>query len=98
MSAITRALVTNSSVTVGTTAAVALKENNQRQFLYVENPLTTGNNLGVTIDGTTPVIGAAGTILLTPGNGIMFDIFVPMGPVTVIGSGTGTPATVYSYE
>ena len=93
MSAITNQNITDASVTVGTSASVALSANAQRQFLMIQNVHAT-QNVGVTFNGSTPVIAQAGTFTLTPGQALILDVFVPTGAVTVIGSGSSTPVTI----
>lgn len=93
MSAITNQQIYDASITVGTTAEIALAANPQRQFLDIQNVHAT-QNVGYTLNGTTPVIGQAGTFVLTPYQEKLLDTFVVTGAVTVIGSGSGTPVTI----
>lgn len=82
------------SGTVGTTAsAIILARSPQRRFLMIHNP-SASLTLSYTIDGTTPVINAAGTVTLGPLGTSTFDEFIPMGDITFIGSGAGTPYTI----
>lgn len=88
------------SQNVGAAAVVALAADPTRQFLQIQNNHAT-QTLGFTLDGSTPVIGQAGTIVLAGGTGsaggtATYDTFVPTGAVTIIGSGAATPATIIS--
>lgn len=93
MSVITSQPVNDASGTVGTSAAIALTANNNRQYLTIQNVHAT-QNLGYTVNGTTPIIAQAGTFTLTPGQQVILDTFVPTGAVTVIGSGASTAYTI----
>ena len=71
--------------------------NGNRQFLAIEN---TGNaNIGVNFVGTaatpgTALIGGTGTLTLVPGGSILFQVYVPQNPVTVIGTAGQTVAVI----
>lgn len=93
MSALTRGPVTTVSGTVGTAATVALAANTSRQFLQIQCTHAT-NNLQYTLDGSTPVVAGQGNFLATAGGSATYDIFVPTGTVTVIGSSAGTTYTI----
>lgn len=86
------------SQSVGTSAVVALAADPTRNFLLIQCNHAT-QSIGFTLDGSTPVIGNAGTTVLkgdtaNAGGAVIFDTFVPTGPVTIIGSGAATPCTV----
>lgn len=82
------------SGTVGTTASgIILARSPQRKFLIIHNP-SSSLSLSYTLDGTTPVINAAGTITLGPLGTSTFEDFILMGDLNVIGSAASTPYTV----
>lgn len=89
MSALTRALGTEVNGTVGTTAAVALVANTGRNFLTIQNT-SASNSLSFTVDGSTPISTSKGFLLSAAGGAVTFDVFVPTGAITVIGSAAGT--------
>lgn len=104
MSVLTRGIpsntVTNSqaaSQNIGTSSVTVLPANGNRQFLMIQN-LHATNNIGITFDGTTPAIGTAGTFTMfggtTNGGLLRFEIYVPVGPINIIASGSSTPVSV----
>lgn len=82
----------DASGTVSTASTQALGAAT-RQMILVQN-VSASNNLGVTFDGTVAAIGSAGTIILTPGQGIIFQGNVPAGAINVIGSASSTTYTI----
>lgn len=88
------------SANYGTAAALALAVDPTRQFLQIQNNHAT-QQVGYTLDGSTPVLGAAGTFVLAGGAGgaggsATYDTFIPTGAVNIIASGATTPVTVIS--
>lgn len=94
MSAITSGKTTTVSTTVGTSAAAALAEapNKVRNFLQIVNTDDTGK-LAFTLDGTDPVVNGNGVTLVAYGSAT-YDVFVPTGPVRVIGNEATTSYTI----
>jgi hypothetical protein len=93
MSAITRGAGTMVSSTVGTTAtATAVISNTGRNFLQIQN-VHASQSLAYTLDGTAPVINGNG-FTLTPSQTSTFDVWVPTGLVTVVGSGVSTSYSI----
>jgi hypothetical protein len=92
MSAITRGLTTTISSTIGTSSAVALAANKATNFLQIQNTSST-NSLAYTLDGTTPVINGNGNTL-SPLGSSTFDVYVPTGVNTVVGSAANTSYTI----
>lgn len=94
MSALTKSGVTQTSGTVGTAAAAAISAAtfNARNFLMIQN-VDSSKFIAYTLDGTDPVIYGNG-FTLGPLGSAMFDVFVPTGPVRVIGSADGAAYTV----
>lgn len=84
----------DASQTVSTAAVQAIASGTVTNWLKIQNCSQSGQVLGYTTDGSTPVIGAAGTLLLLPYG---FDVFanrLPAGAVKVIGSAASTIATI----
>ena len=82
---------------VGTTAAMNVVPANSargRSLVIVQNTHAS-QNLGVTFDGATPVIGG-NAITLVPNGSILLDSAVPQGGISVIGSGSGTTYMIYT--
>jgi hypothetical protein len=82
------------SSTVGTTAAVALTANPSRQFVQLQN-IHPSQSLGYTVDGSTPVIGTNGFVLVPYGS-VTLDVYVATGAITVIGSAASTAYCILS--
>lgn len=91
-----RDLVTeiDASLTVTTSAQTAIAAGTVTSWLKIQNCSQNGNVLGYTTDGSTPVIGAAGTLLLLPFGYDVFTNRLPAGAVKVIGSAATTIATI----
>ena len=85
---------TDASLTVTTSAQTAISGATVTNWLKIQNCSQSGQVLGYTTDGSTPVIGAAGTLLLLPYGSDIFDKRLPAGAVKVIGSAASTIATI----
>lgn len=84
----------STAVTVGTTAASCAPADTQRLSLLIFNASATAK-LSYTIDGTTPVSGAAGTKTIGPLSGDYFPPNgVPRNGITCISDTASTPVTV----
>ncbi len=81
-------------ITVGAASAVAQAVRG-RKYLALLNQSSTAT-ISCTIDGTTAVLNAAGTITLLPYAGYVFDNtgFVPNTAITCIASAADTPLTL----
>jgi len=84
------------SVTTG--AVVILTKDLARQFLQIQNVTQGTNNLACTTDGSTPAIGGHGVQLAGVASGaggaVLYDVNVPLGAVTCIGSASSTLYTI----
>lgn len=79
--------------TVGT-SAVIVDAAKARTYLGMFN-LDGTNSVGCTFDGTTPTIGAAGTMTFLPHQGFVWDTgIIPANQLTCIASGASTAFTV----
>ena len=93
MSALTKGQGTLVTSTIGTTAAAtAVIANTSRNFLQIQNVHAT-QSMAYTLDGTTPVINGNG-FTLGPLGSASYDVWVPTGLVTVIGSGASTAYSI----
>ncbi len=92
MSALTRALVTQVSATIGTSATDVLAANTSRNYLRIFNP-SAAASIAYTLDGTDPVVNGNG-ITLGPLGASSDDIFVPVNKVRMIASAGATPYTI----
>lgn len=82
------------SGTVGTTSAQLIEKNQDRIALIIQN--VSENTLSISLDGTTAVAGAAGTLELAAGERIVFsDGIVPINEMQVIASGASSNYTVW---
>jgi len=83
-----------SATNLSTSAVVLLAADGARKFLQIQNISTNSNTLACTVDGTTPVVGSVGAQLVGSTTGAggswTFDVFVPTGAVTCIGSAAST--------
>lgn len=83
---------------VGTSPIVILAKDLTRGFLQIQNVSLNTNSLTCTIDGSTPSVGSNGITLggvaTGAGGSAFFDTFVPTGPVTCVGSSSGTAFTI----
>ncbi|MDE2099134.1 MAG: hypothetical protein KGL39_17905 [Patescibacteria group bacterium] len=80
---------------VGTTATsiVPARSDNGRNLVLIQNTHAS-QSLGVTLDGTTPVIGA-NALTLAAGASLQLDKAVPQGAIELIGSGASTTYMIY---
>lgn len=85
---------TDASQTVGTTAATAIAGGTATKWVNIQNVSTNGNVLGYTFDGSTPVIGQAGTFTLLPFGSVQYSSRIPTAALKVIGSAAATAATI----
>lgn len=92
MSALTRALATQVSGLVGTSATTVLAANTSRNYLRIFNPSASAS-IAYTIDGTDPVVNGNG-ITLGPLGAASDDIFVPVNSIRMIASAANTPYTI----
>lgn len=81
------------TITAGGTAQTAIASNTSRSFLKITNPHQS-DDLWFSTTGTAAVNGSNGSVLLPAGTGIVFDLLVPTGAVSVISATTGRPFTV----
>lgn len=79
--------------TISTSTVTVLPSDLARKFLRIVNN-STANSLACTNDGSVPAINGNG-ITLFPGGAETNDVYVPLGTVICIGSGSGT---VYTLE
>jgi hypothetical protein len=93
MSALTRGAGTMVSGTVGTTATAIVAANFGRNFLQIECTNAATNNLAYTVDGTTPAVNGNG-FTLAPLGSVTYDLWIPNGAITIIGSASGTTYTI----
>jgi hypothetical protein len=91
-----RDLVTenDASVTVSTSAVTAIAAGLATNWVDIENVSTNGNTCGFTFDGSTPVIGAAGTFTLLPYGTKTYDKRIPTAKLQIIGSAASTAVTI----
>lgn len=89
---------TDYSTTLGTSAQQCVPGSSSRKTLTIENPYGGANNIGYCVGSScTPIIGAAGTSVLTPGN---LDNWAygnaVKGPINCVASAGSTPVTIRS--
>lgn len=84
----------DASVTVSTSATTAITAGLATLWVDIENVSTNGNTVGFTFDGSTPVIGSAGTFILLPYGTKTYDRRIPLGALKVIGSAASTVVTI----
>ena len=84
----------DASQTVSTSAVTALAGGTATKVIKIQNCSQSGQVVGYTFDGTTPVIGAAGTFLLTPYGSDIFEHRIPAGAIKVIGSASSTIVSI----
>lgn len=85
---------TDASVTVSTAAVTAIGAGLATNWVDIENVSSNGNTAGFTFDGSTPVIGAAGTFVLLPYGTKTYEHRIPAGALKVIGSAASTVVTI----
>ena len=84
----------DASATVGTSATTAIAAGAATNWVDIENVSANGNTLGFTFDGSTPVIGAAGTFILLPYGTKTYEKRIPAGALKIIGSAASTVVTI----
>lgn len=84
---------TDASQTVSTAAVQLIAAGVATSYVRLQNGSTSGQLLGYTFDGSTPVIGAAGTFILLPYGSDRWDSRIPSAKLQVIGSAASTIAT-----
>ena len=88
------------STTLGTGPVQCVPPNSAYKTLLIENPYGGSNNIGycvAVVNGNTctPVIGALGTSVLTPGNSDYWPQgSAPIGGVFCVASAGSTPVTI----
>lgn len=88
---------TDYSTTLGTTAQNCVPADQSRRTLYIENPSNNTNNVCYSFG--TPVCGAAGTSVLTPGNADFWSLnSAPRSAINCIASGASTAVTIRSMK
>lgn len=85
---------TDASQTVTTSAVTAIAAGLATTWVNMMNVSANGNQLGYTFDGTTPVIGAAGTFILNPYGSVQYHSRIPTAALKIIGSAASTVATI----
>jgi hypothetical protein len=93
----------NYSITVGSvTADTTVTQNVGRRYLFLQNLHATAK-VYLRIDQTTTgggtavtaVAGAAGTIMLGPGDSMVWETtFIPTGALSIISDTSSTPVTI----
>lgn len=64
-----------------------------RQHLQIHSPSASAS-VAYTLDGTAPVINGQGLTLTSTNPTSLYNIKVPQGAITLIGSGASTPYTI----
>lgn len=84
----------DASLTVSTSAQTAINAGVATNWVNMMNVSSNGNTLGYTFDGSTPVIGNAGTFILLPYGSVQYSSRIPASALKVIGSASSTVVTI----
>lgn len=84
---------TDASQTISTSAVTLIAAGTATNWVVLQNCSQSGQVLGYTFDGSTPVIGAAGTFLLVPYGSDRWSQRIPTAKLQAIGSASSTIAT-----
>ena len=90
-------LLLNKSATVSTASTNILPVNVSRTYLLIEN--VCAENIGISLDSHTAVIGAAGTVTLLPGGAMEFkDDRVPQNAFNAISASGSCGVTIWEIQ
>lgn len=91
--ALTRGLMVDNSTTITTASTQVLSTDTFRGFLLIYNPNAT-NTFACNLNGGTALINGVSNVNFPVGAALILDASVPTGPITCIGSGSGTLVTI----